>query len=93
MRTYNVTSRMTPSLGSSSRVEPRVKSESRLTLIWNQVWQRLVNGILHPSELQVWQEFDRHGETQWHSYDPINGRSFVGSEAEMRRWIESRYYA
>lgn len=33
------------------------------------------------------------GEWVWDAYDPASGRSFTStSEAEMRAWLESRYY-
>lgn len=91
MKSYDVASRQTPNLGSPSRQTSSPQPESRLTTFWNRVWQRLVSGILQAPELNVWQEHDRHGKLLWHSYDPMTGRSFVGSESEMRRWIEERY--
>lgn len=60
----------------------------------NKVWQHFVMSIDSSSELQVWQESDRHGRTFcWHAHDPVTGRSACfGSEEEMRIWIERCYY-
>ncbi|AFZ25485.1 hypothetical protein Cylst_3333 [Cylindrospermum stagnale PCC 7417] len=57
------------------------------------VWQSLVRLLTTSSELQVWQTH-RGGDTAWHAYDPMTGRSACfGSEAEMRMWIEMQYYS
>lgn len=57
------------------------------------VWQTLVRLLTMSSELQVWQTH-RGGDTAWHAYDPMTGRSACfGSEAEMRMWIEMQYYS
>ncbi len=59
---------------------------------WQDLWQRLTNALIAPQELQVWQDRDRSGQVLWYAHDPITDRSFSGSEAELRSWIESRYY-
>jgi hypothetical protein len=92
MKTFDVASRLIPSFGSPSRIDSTTKSESRLTLMWNGVWQRLVEGLVGSSELQISHKTDRQGNTQWLGYDPLTGHAFSGSEAEMRCWIEDRYY-
>lgn len=58
------------------------------------IWQSLVKWIASGSELQVWQESDRHGRTFcWHAYDPeTRNHACFGSEEEIRMWIEQRYY-
>lgn len=57
------------------------------------VWQRFINYLNTQNELQVWQSSDRDGHTWWNAYDPITGRTTKrNSEAEMRAWIEERYY-
>lgn len=56
-------------------------------------WQQLIYFLTTTNELQVWQSRDRHGNTCWNAYDPLTGRSTkLSSEAEMRVWIEQRYY-
>jgi hypothetical protein len=84
MKTLNTSARLN-AFDSASRVH--VKS-SGLSSTWNRVWQRLITAMIDNAELRVWQD-DRNGK--WHSHDPLSGRSFSGSEAEMRSWIESRY--
>ena len=56
------------------------------------IWQQVVESLTDKAELQVWQERDRDGKLLWHAYDPISNRSFFGTEAEMRSWIETRNY-
>jgi hypothetical protein len=59
---------------------------------WQALWQRITNVLTASQELQVWQDHDRSGQVLWYAHDPITDRSFSGSEAELRSWIESRYY-
>lgn len=56
----------------------------------SQSFQRLV---ATSQELQVNQKTDRRGHKYWQAYDPKTGDSTsLSSEAEMRVWIEQRYY-
>jgi hypothetical protein len=60
---------------------------------WNTFWRQVVEGIIGNQEPQIWQEVDRHGQLYWHGYDPQSGNYFTSdSEAEMRVWVEQRYY-
>jgi hypothetical protein len=86
MKTLNTSARLN-AFDSASRVTIKAFG---LSSTWNQVWQRLITAMTENSDLQVWTD-DRNGKLQWHSYDPLTGRCFSGSEAEMRSWIESRY--
>lgn len=57
------------------------------------IWQRLLRILTISNELQVVKKKDRNGNTYWQAYDPATGKSTsLGSEAEMRVWIEQRYY-
>lgn len=70
---------------------PEIKSKF-VTFI-NKICQGFVTLINHASELKVWQSRDRKGHTWWNAYDPTTGNSIsLDSEAEMRMWIEERYY-
>lgn len=71
----------------------RSYTQSALTDNWKQRWQRFLDAIAGYSEPYVWHESNQHGEVLWQAYDPVSDRSFAGSEEEMRRWIEQRYYA
>lgn len=54
-----------------------------------QILQHLISG----RELQVWTKTDRYGKITWHAYDPVSDRCVVReSEAQMRAWVEERYY-
>lgn len=55
--------------------------------------QRLFASLIRGNELQVKQRRDRQGNTWWQAFDPTTDESAsFGSEAEMRSWIEQRYY-
>lgn len=55
--------------------------------------QRFVRALTCNSELQVWQKTDRYGNNYWQARDPKTDKSTsLSSEAEMRIWIEQRYY-
>lgn len=57
------------------------------------IGQRFVRILTYERELQVWQKTDRYGNIYWQAQDPKTGNSTsLGSEAEMRIWIEQRYY-
>ncbi|MGL4618325.1 hypothetical protein [Chroococcidiopsis sp.] len=57
------------------------------------VLQRLFALLFQSNELQVKQRRDRQGNTWWQAFDPTTNQSTsFGSEAEMRSWIEQRYY-
>lgn len=58
-----------------------------------EVWSFLLSILTKGNELQVWQTSDRLGNTWWNAYDPANGRSTShATDAEIRVWIEKRYY-
>jgi hypothetical protein len=55
--------------------------------------QRIIESLITSNELQIWQTYDRFGKNWWHAYDPVTGQhTSVDSEAELRAWIEKRYY-
>ncbi|HAZ44776.1 MAG TPA: hypothetical protein DDW76_22230 [Cyanobacteria bacterium UBA11369] len=61
--------------------------------MFSKIWQKFLTALVSKSELRVWSESDRSGNTEWHAYDPETGRSIcVASETEMRHWIEQSYY-
>ncbi|HIK55559.1 MAG TPA: hypothetical protein IGS37_10410 [Synechococcales cyanobacterium M55_K2018_004] len=58
-----------------------------------QVGRSLLRWLSGDSEPRVWQTCDRQGHTIWHLYDPATqGKTQFGSEAEVRAWLEQRYY-
>ncbi|MFB2895737.1 hypothetical protein ACE1CI_22750 [Aerosakkonemataceae cyanobacterium BLCC-F50] len=66
---------------------------AKLATFINKICEGFVTLINHASELKVWQSRDRKGHTWWNAYDPTTGNSIsLDSEAEMRMWIEDRYY-
>ena len=76
-----------------NRNDPSQVKQSKLLLILNSVWKYIVTVLTKEQELQIWQTSDRSGKTWWHGYDPVTGSSVCkDSEAEMRIWLEKRYY-
>jgi len=59
--------------------------------------QRVCRAAIHTlargHELQVWCKKDRNGNVYWQAFDPKTHKfTSLSSEAEMRIWIEQRYY-
>lgn len=75
--------------------EPQQEREKNRKLFsWlNRIGQHLATALFQGQEPKIWQSTDRFGQTWWHAYDPVKDR-FVSrdSEAEMRIWLEERYY-
>ncbi len=45
------------------------------------------------NEPRIWITADRDGKLYWHAYDPVSDtRVCLDSEAELRIWLEQRYY-
>ena len=81
---------------SANLIEPKQQIEqllkTKLTKSLNRIWQYLVKAIAHSNEPRVWQT-QKHGQTIWHGYDPVSGKSVTRfSETEMLMWLEERYY-
>jgi hypothetical protein len=55
--------------------------------------QNFFASLLRGNELQVQRHRDRQGNIWWQAFDPNTNESVsFGSEAEVRYWIEQRYY-
>lgn len=65
------------------------KRSSWLTRLFS-VTARLMSSFDEP---EVWHVKTLAGHDQWRVYDPLTRRSATfGSEAEIRIWLEQRYY-
>lgn len=54
---------------------------------------RIGNSLITDSEPKAWQIRDRSGATYWRVYDPATNQAHAfSSEAEVRMWLEQRYY-
>ncbi len=63
-----------------------------LSLI-NESLQLFIESLSFSNELRIWQGYDRFGNEVWHAFEPVTGKhTCADSEAEMRTWIEKRYY-
>ncbi|MBD2101416.1 hypothetical protein [Leptolyngbya sp. FACHB-261] len=72
--------------------QPR-RSWSLLSIL-KSVCQRLLNSLVDQDELKVWEDSDRDGNACWYVYDRRSERHLsFASEAEVRTWIEQRYYS
>jgi hypothetical protein len=55
--------------------------------------QQIIQYLNSGNELKVWTTRARDGEIRWHAYDRVSDRRVVTeSEAQMRAWVEERYY-
>ena len=76
-----------------SQPEQKQVEESKLFSALKAIWQHLLTTLTNNNELQIWQTTDQLGNTWWNGYDPATGRfTSLATEAEMRIWIEERYY-
>jgi hypothetical protein len=58
-----------------------------------QLWERFLLTFTDNSEPRVWQIRDRNDQVWWNAYDPVSGSTLAyASEAEVRIWLEQRYY-
>jgi hypothetical protein len=61
--------------------------------VFKRILQAFVSFFYSGNEPQVWSKTNRYGNTSWYAYDPVSGYSVSrDSEAEMREWLEQRYY-
>ncbi|MBD2304849.1 hypothetical protein H6G17_04895 [Chroococcidiopsis sp. FACHB-1243] len=76
-------------------VLPTQKTKIFLLLIesFKAIIEKLIQTLTRGHELQVWRKKDRNGNAYWQAFDPKTRKSTsLSSEAEMRIWIEQRYY-
>ncbi|MBW4678693.1 MAG: hypothetical protein KME19_01075 [Microcoleus vaginatus WJT46-NPBG5] len=82
-----------PAAASQASLNASKNASTSFSFIFKTFIQRLAVWLTSSHDLQVWKTSERNGEMSWHAYDPITGRSICGaSDAEMREWIERRYY-
>jgi hypothetical protein len=67
--------------------------EAALSHALKHAWDDVVQLMTSSNDVKVWKTRDRHGNEYWNAYDPITdaARQF-SSEAEVRVWLEDRYY-
>jgi len=70
-----------------------VQKKHKVANVFNAILIRLIQYFTSRNDVQVWQKKDRYGHTYWQAYDPVTeSKISLASEAEMRVWIEQRYY-
>jgi hypothetical protein len=56
------------------------------------IGQAAVNFLTQGNDLRIWTR-QRNGHLVWHVYDPMTERrQQFSSEADLREWLETRYY-
>ncbi len=70
-----------------------LKHQLRSLMSLNSLWEQLIKLASGSSEPVVEQRQDRQGYRYYAIYDPRTGqRTICSSEAEVRAWLEQRYY-
>ncbi|HEY9622834.1 MAG TPA: hypothetical protein V6C78_20925 [Crinalium sp.] len=78
---------------STNVAAPKQVEKSRLWIAAGEVLGSFFSHISNTSEPRIWQRRDRSGQLIWHVYDPTtNQSSRFTSEAEVRAWLDQRYY-
>ena len=71
----------------------RSKQASNFRSGWQKFWNAVAAIFVQSSEPKIYQKRDRFGNLYFQVYDPQTGRSSVfNTEAEVRFWIDQRYY-
>ena len=75
-------------------VELNVTTKPSRTSLWlDKVWKFLIKSFTQAHELKLYQVTGKAGKSYWYTYDPKTGLSTcLGSEAEVRIWLDQRYY-
>jgi hypothetical protein len=67
--------------------------KSRFVSSITRIWNRIVESIIAVNELKIYSLKSKSGSSYWEIHDPILGRRvFFNSEAEVRDWLDRRYY-
>jgi hypothetical protein len=70
----------------NSRTSANWRIPSGFRSLFAEIWR-----LLQFSEVQIWQTTDRWGNTWWHVRDSAGRTATRDSEAEILKWIDSRY--
>lgn len=65
----------------------------RVAATWNQISNALLQKMSCNNEPQIYSKQNKFGEVVWNVYDPLTGyQASMESEAEVRAWLDRRYY-
>lgn len=71
---------------------PKTLQQSEHSAWLKRFGQWLLQALTDSDQIRLWTKITPSG-TQWYAYDPKTQRRFAGhSEAELRAWLEGRYY-
>jgi hypothetical protein len=73
-------------------LEGAVKKQKQESLVVR-VFQAIVTKLSASNEPRIRLKYSPAGRESWHVYDPMTGKANVfTSEADVRVWLEERYY-
>jgi hypothetical protein len=78
-----------------SRSNPQSKSgfAAKLILIWHGIISSIIEFVNSADEPEVHSQRNKFGNVYWVIYDPLSRqRMFFSSEAEVRNYLDCRYY-
>jgi hypothetical protein len=91
MKCEDVSSFFTPLSG--VELSQNVGIGQRLKGLMGKFREAIATWIVQSSDLKVSERCDRYGNLYYQVYDPLNRTSAsFGCEAEIRAWLEQRYY-
>ena len=81
----------------SSSLEKRVPMAERATELFRSILSAAIYRLTHSHEPRIWTSTIKSGlnagEMLWHVHDPMTQqRVTLTSEAEVRTWLDTRYY-
>lgn len=88
---------MVDSSAVSSSIAKRAPLVGRATSLFRSILSTVIYHLTHGHDPRIWtstiQSGPNAGQTIWHLYDPMTQRrATLASEAEVRRWLDTRYY-
>ncbi|NJR38570.1 MAG: hypothetical protein HC781_06630 [Leptolyngbyaceae cyanobacterium CSU_1_4] len=72
-------------------LNPKQKQEQEPLV--SRIFQTLVAKLSGNNDPQIKLKYSSSGQEYWHVYDPMTGKAETfATEAEVRIWVEQRYY-
>jgi hypothetical protein len=73
--------------------EPSEQRKAGLISKLTRIWSQFVESIIAVDELKIYSLRSKSGSAYWAIHDPLLGyRIFFDSEADVREWLDRRYY-
>ncbi|MFP4008755.1 MAG: hypothetical protein ACLFV6_12225 [Spirulinaceae cyanobacterium] len=69
------------------------ESEFQRRSPWQKIGHWVYETLVLTQEPKIWLKRDREGLMYWEAFDPVNQtRDYFATEADVRVWLEQRYY-